>query len=504
MSLTTLVPGVLKDAEPNLLEIPSPEAKSMEQPNSVPIALDASSAPIEPTPMDTVPSTDLTQTETLSLKAEILEHENASATDQSNGHANYAGPSRWHALLATWLGGVFDGMDSSIFAIVLFPALSDLLHTNSHAIVGLHGSYIIAMFMVGWALGAMIFGMAADHLGRARVLTFTIILYAVCTGLCATASTWWELGLYRFLVGAGIGGEMGIGAVLLSECWPGKSRVHAVSAMATSLGFGYFLTAGLNLWLGDYGWRWLFVAGIAPAFLTVYIRMKLKEPKQFIATQKARAVRKESGAASEHTLLSTIKELFNETNKKKTLAIVAVSGTAIITWWAVVAWIPAWVNQLTGDLAVAERSHAMFLKDIGMILSGVLGGWVISKLGYKRCMAMSFLVSFICATGMFLTTKTFGTPLLFWILALGFFAHLPFVILWMYIPELYEARIRSTAFGFTYNIGRLAAAVAALGSGALINIFGGSYAIAASTVATIYLAGAVATIWMPKTNGQVD
>lgn len=182
----------------------------------------------------------------------------------------------------------------------------------------------------------------------------------------------------------------------------------------------------------------------------------------------------------------------------------AVSGTAIITWWAVVAWIPAWVNQLTGDLAVAERSHAMFLKDIGMILSGVLGGWVISKLGYKRCMAMSFLVSFVCATGMFLTTKTFGTPLLFWILALGFFAHLPFVILWMYIPELYEARVRSTAFGFTYNIGRLAAAVAALGSGALINIFGGSYAIAASTVATIYLAGAVATIWMPKTNGQVD
>jgi len=416
---------------------------------------------------------------------------------------NEAGPSPWHALLATWLGGVFDGMDSSIFAIVLFPALSELLHTQSHAVVGLHGSYIIALFMIGWAAGAMIFGMAADHFGRARVLSFTIILYAVCTGLCATASTWWELGIYRFLVGAGIGGEMGIGAVLLSECWPGKSRVHAVGAMATSLGFGYLLTAGLNLWLGNYGWRWLFVAGIAPAFLTVYIRMKLKEPKQFTEVKKQRELQKLSGEAEKVSLTATIKELFNEQYKQRTLAVVAVASVAIVTWWAVIAWIPAWINQLTGDLAVGERSHTMFLKDIGMILSGVLGGWVISKLGYKRCMAMAFLMAFVCSVGMFMTVKSFGFPLLCWVLALGFFAHLPFVILWIYIPELFEARIRSTAFGFTYNIGRFAASLAALGSGALINMFGGSYAMAASTVATIYLVGIAASLLMPKTTGEV-
>lgn len=496
MPTITLDPAVaVCDAETETLEYPASEVP-MEQPISVPV--------------DSATSIDEASTEATCFSlggpevTSQLEAVLSVDTVDESAHKLSAGPSRWHALLATWLGGVFDGMDSSIFAIVLFPALSDLLHTNSHAIVGLHGSYIIAMFMVGWAAGAIIFGMAADHLGRARVLTFTIILYALCTGLCATASTWWELGLYRFLVGAGIGGEMGIGAVLLSECWPGASRKHAVGVMATSLGFGYLLTAGLNLWLGHYGWRWLFVAGVAPAFLTVYIRMKLKEPKQFVAIQKAREALKKSGAASAHTLASTIKELFNPENKTKTLAIVAVSSAAIITWWAVIAWIPAWINQLTGELAVEERSHAMFLKDIGMILSGVLGGWVIGKLGYKKCMAMSFILAFVCSTGMFLTVKSFGVPLLFWILSLGFFAHLPFVILWMYIPELYEARVRSTAFGFTYNIGRFAAAFAALGSGALINIFGGSYAIAASTVATIYLVGAAATIFMPKTSGQVN
>jgi MFS family permease len=433
-----------------------------------------------------------------SLKAAITDA--VVATDE---HSPEAGPSRWHALLATWLGGVFDGMDSSIFAIVLFPALSELLHSQSHAVVGLHGSYIIALFMVGWAAGAMIFGMAADHFGRARTLSFTIILYALCTGLCATASTWWELGIYRFLVGAGIGGEMGIGAVLLSECWPGKSRLHAVGAMATSLGFGYLLTAGLNLWLGNFGWRWLFVAGIIPAFLTVYIRLKLKEPKQFTEVKRQRDLQKQLGNKGE-SLAATLKELFNEKYKMRTLSVVAVASAAIITWWAVIAWIPAWINQLTGDLAVGERSHTMFLKDIGMILSGILGGWVISKLGYKKTMAITFLLAFVCATGMFLTVKSFGFPLLCWVLALGFFAHLPFVVLWVYIPELFEARIRSTAFGFTYNIGRFAAALAALGSGALINIFNGSYALAASTVASIYLVGMVATVMMPTTSGEVD
>src|SRR5258706_14343324 len=92
----------------------------------------------------------------------------------------------WHVLIATWLGGVFDGMDSSIFALVLFPALSELLGTKSHAIVGLHGSYIIALFMVGWAVGSMTFGVLSDYIGRARTLCITILLYAFCTGLCAT------------------------------------------------------------------------------------------------------------------------------------------------------------------------------------------------------------------------------------------------------------------------------------------------------------------------------
>lgn len=418
------------------------------------------------------------------------------------------GPKPWHVLLATWLGGVFDGFDSSIFAMVLFPAVSELIGTKDSSSVGQYGSYIIAMFLVGWAIGAAFFGWLADRIGRAKTLTLTILVYALCTGLCAAAHSWWEMGLYRFLVGAGIGGEMGIGAVLLTECWPKKSRLHAVGFMATSLGVGYLLTASLNLMLGGFGWRWLFVAGIAPAFLTLYIRSKLKEPDNFTRMQNAREEAKntnhEDRTEEQHELLtSTFAALLNKENLRKTCIVSMLTSCAIIAWWAVLSWIPSWINQITGDLAVEQRSHVMFFKDIGMILSGILGGLIITKLGYRKCMGWTFALAFIATVTMFMSFKTF-TPLIFpFIMAVGFFAHVPFVLLWGYIPELYATRIRGTAFGITYNVGRLVAAAAAVLSGELIKVFNGSYATAASTVACVFLLGTIVSFFMPKPCGKM-
>ncbi|HMX46352.1 MAG TPA: MFS transporter [Candidatus Obscuribacter sp.] len=436
-----------------------------------------------------------------------FEEDAESLTEDSPAATTAHKPHPWHAFIATWLGGVFDGMDSSIFAIVLFPALSELLHTQSHSVVGQFGSYIIAMFMVGWAVGAVFFGWLADHIGRARTLSITILLYALFTGLCAFAHNWWELGFYRFLVGAGIGGEMGIGAVLLAECWPKRSRVYALSALATSLGVGYILTAGLNLLLAG-NWRYLFIAGVIPAFLTVYMRMKLKDSDHFHEMQEKKKEAKSKAhherSEADHELLSqTFGALLSKENFNKTIIVGCLTSCAIIAWWAVLSWIPAWINQITGAMAVAERSHTMLFKDMGMILSGILGGFMISRFGYKRCMSLTFVLAFVFTVGMFMTFKSF-TPWIFpCILGVGFFAHVPFVLLWSYIPELYSTRIRSTAFGVTYNMGRMFAALAALGSGWLIQVFSGSYAMAASTFALIFLVGAVTALFMPTPCGKM-
>lgn len=414
----------------------------------------------------------------------------------------------WHVLFATWLGGVADGMDSSIFAIILYPALSDLLHTTSHATVGIYGSYVIALFMLGWAAGAFFFGWLADQIGRAKTLSLTILVYAVATGLCAFSHSWWDLGIYRFLTGAGIGGEMGIGAVLLSECWPRKSRVFALSLLATSLGVGYLTTSGLNLLIGGYGWRNLFLVGILPAFLVVYTQMKLKDSHSFHEIKEKRAVAKgkhENDLTDEDRVMlkSTFMSLWDGQYARRTVVVGLLTSCAIIAWWAVLSWIPAWINQLTGTLAVAERSHVMLFKDIGMICSGLFGGLLIHRFGYKASMAGSFVLAFAATAGMFMTFKEFSPMIFPFVACVGFFAHIPFVLLWSYIPELFETRIRSTAFGVTYNVGRTFAAFAAIASGQLIGLFAGSYAMAATTFASIFLVGAVVSFFMPTPSGDM-
>jgi MFS family permease len=111
---------------------------------------------------------------------------------------------QWTVLLMTWLGFLFDLMDSTLYTLVMGPALQDLLDAGgSVQNIGWYGGLIFSIFLIGWALGGIVFGIAADYLGRKRTLMLTILIYAFFTGLAALAGSWWELGLYRFLTGLG-------------------------------------------------------------------------------------------------------------------------------------------------------------------------------------------------------------------------------------------------------------------------------------------------------------
>lgn len=419
------------------------------------------------------------------------------------------GALNWHVLIATWLGELFDGMDASIYVLVLFPALSDLLNTSSHGEVGVVGSYVLAIFMIGWAVGALVFGILSDYIGRARTMVITILLYAICTGLCAFSQTWQELAFYRFLVGCGIGGEISIGAVILSECFKGRSRLHAVAALSTSFGCGYLIAALLNLYLGGFGWRILFLAGVAPALVTLYIRMKIKEPQQFVTVQQMmRTIEKPRSSLlarlREKMVGLTLWKLFEPENRAKVVVVIGLASTAIIGYWAVLSWIPAWVNQLTGTNAVAERSQTAICMNIGAIVAAALGGFMIERMGRRNAMRLTFGFALMTCVGMFLTVKSFGPALLAWVFFVGGFATLPFVFLFAYVPELFHAGIRGTAFGFSVQLGRVFAAMAALAGGQIIALFGGSYAVAGATVASVYLFGMVCTAFMPDTSGEVE
>jgi MFS family permease len=188
---------------------------------------------------------------------------------------------QWLVLVVAWHGWVFDAMDATIYTIVLHPALHD--HTASgrptaeH--IGWYGGIIFSIFLIGWAIGGITFGVVADRFGRTKILIATILMYAVFTGAAALSQEWWHLALYRFLTALGIGGEWAAGAALVAESWPEDKRAKAAGILQSAWAVGFFLAALCNLVLKDaYGWRGLFLIGILPAFVTLLIRWWVKEP----------------------------------------------------------------------------------------------------------------------------------------------------------------------------------------------------------------------------------
>src|SRR5215471_4614113 len=185
---------------------------------------------------------------------------------------------QWLVLAVAWLGWVFDSMDATIYALVLHPALQDLLSRQtsvpvSPEAIGWYGGIIFSIFLIGWALGGIGFGVLADRIGRTRTLIFTILLYAIFTGMAALSATWWQLALFRFLTALGIGGEWAAGAALVAEVWPEQKRAQAAGLLQSAWAAGFLTAAVVNLLMRECGWRPIFVVGVGPALVALLVRV---------------------------------------------------------------------------------------------------------------------------------------------------------------------------------------------------------------------------------------
>ena len=185
--------------------------------------------------------------------------------------------------LAAWGGWALDGMDSFIYALVLVPAMRELLPNSgiepTNANVGFYGSILFAMFLVGWGL-ALIWGPIADRFGRMKTLLLTVLCFSLFTFLSAFATNIWALGMFRLLAGLGIGGEWSVGATFISEEWPEDRRIMGAGLMHTGYYFGFFLAAIANYFIGaNYGWRAMFIVGGLPALVIAFFYNRVQEPE---------------------------------------------------------------------------------------------------------------------------------------------------------------------------------------------------------------------------------
>src|SRR4051812_28067420 len=189
---------------------------------------------------------------------------------------------QWKSGLAAWLGWFFDGLDMHLFTIVATPFVALLLAMDEHSqAVTEKSSWIQASFLIGWAVGGGLFGRVGDRLGRSRALMLTILTYAMFTGLSYFAQTWWQLLIFRFLAALGIGGEWAVGASLLSETWPKRWRPWMAAVLQTGVNLGVMLAVATLFFMADLPPRYVFLVGVLPAFLVLWIRRAVPEPEEW-------------------------------------------------------------------------------------------------------------------------------------------------------------------------------------------------------------------------------
>ena len=373
-----------------------------------------------------------------------------------------------------WAGWTLDGMDSVIYALVLSPALTELLPKSGYkataANVGFAGSVLFALFLVGWGL-SLIWGPIADRFGRSRVLAATIFVYAIFTGAAALSQTVWQLGLFRLLAGIGIGGEWALAGTYVAEAWPEDRRKMGAGYLQTGYYAGFFLASALNYTVAArYGWRAMFWCGLTPVVVAVMVLLRVKESERW--QQKAK-VKAEAG-------VSSLRRIFSPPYTQRTLVNTVLLASAICGLWAAAVYAPTAIISLAkreGLLqpqAVRMSSFGMGLLSLGTILGCLAVPPLAERIGRKRTLAFYFLGMAICILLSFRWAFYLPRGLHRFIAVLfflGFFGG-NFAIFSLWLPEQYGTTVRATAFAFTTSFGRFIAAGVNFAVGALVSRMG--------------------------------
>jgi MFS family permease len=359
---------------------------------------------------------------------------------------------------AAWAGWTLDGMDSFIYALVLAPALTELLPRSgiaaSPAHVGLAGSILFALFLVGWGLSA-VWGPLADRFGRSRVLAFTVLVYAVFTGMAALSQNVWQLAAFRLLTGIGIGGEWALAGTYVAEAWPEDRRKMGAGYLQTGYYAGFFLAATLNYTVGArLGWRAMFVCGLLPVILAFVIAARVREPERWRGTG-ARARRRHPWA-----------EILDATYRRRTIVNASLVAVAIIGLWAGAVYEPTAIITLAkrAGMSPIEAAHMASygtgLLSIGTILGCLALPPLAERFGRRPVLAAYFLgmgVTIAFAFGVVFYRPDALYPFIATLFVLGFFGG-NFAMFSLWLPEQYATPVRATAFAFATSIGRFVGA----------------------------------------------
>jgi MFS family permease len=405
---------------------------------------------------------------------------------------------QWLALWSGFLGWLFDSMDLNLFTLVLFPSVTDLLHSSHPGEVARTGGYIMAIKLFCWGIGGILFGVVADRVGRARTMVITILIYAAFTGLSGLAQSWEQLGLLQAVAGFGIGGEWAAGAALIAETWREEHRARAMQVMQMAFAFGFFIAALDNVLLGPISWRWVLAAGALPGVVALTIRMAVPEPERWV-----RMHEESTRAARRRNARATFAAVFAPDLRRRTIVGALVASAMMIGCWGGLTLLPSWIQQLVhasgGRNGVQTVSYAFMLMMVGAVIGYLTLIWLTDAIGRRMSYFVFCAGSLVSSLYLFMVIHDLDS-LLWFMPVYGYFTIGGFGTFAAYLPELFPTRVRATGQGFCWNAARSLTAIGPVAAGVLIGAFGSFPAAAASTTVA-FLVGLVAIWFGPETQG---
>lgn len=420
---------------------------------------------------------------------------------------------KWMALLAAFLGWMFDGLEIGLFPLVARPAMLELVGEQAQRAIIPWIVGVTATFLVGAACGGVLFGWLGDRIGRVKAMVWSVLTYSVFSGLCAFSQAPWQLGTLRFISALGMGGEWALGVSLVMEIWPSRSRplLAGLIGAAANVGFLFIGLLALALaqpgflgWLGDRltwlfpaswfkesSWRFLLLLGAVPALLTFFIRLFVPESERW-----KHAV--SSGPRAR------VRDIFTGGLARLTVLGACLAGVALLGTWGSVQQAVPWANQLASKAGLNPReatATAQICAAVGAIVGTILAALVADRINRRAVYFGLCLVSLGVCQYLFRGVTSYGTGFLATLTVANGFTAAFYGWLPLYLPELFPTRVRATGSGFTFNFGRVLAAIGAVTAAIY---YGGeeNYPQMCGITSLVYAAG-LAIIWLgPETKGK--
>jgi len=431
---------------------------------------------------------------------------------------------QWRVLIAANLGWLFDGFEIYALFLTVGFALKQLLDVGQAAAIPQYAGYILAFTVFGWATGGVIGGIVADYIGRKRTMLLAILAYSLTTGLSAFAWDWVSFAVLRFLVGVAIGSEWATGASIVSEVWPDHARGKGGGLLQGGFGLGSILVSlvwlgitsdSLGAWLGTQGphaWRYLYLIGVLPALVVLWIRRNIPEsPRWEEANERRRFAhaQRQSGAVLEGVDAAltrfTVVDLFSDRSVRRPLIFAFLMMLSVtFAFYGVGTFIPTYV---AGVAAKAGLSGPAWAGWAGLITSvcGTFGfvslGFLADAVGRKPTVMLWYTMCLVLTPLVYLWGGWGFAPLLVLVGIFGFFTLGVWAWAPVWLPELFPTRMRGTAVAFCFNAPRFISCLGPLIAGTLIGYFGG-FGPAATIVGLFFILGVAAAPFLPETNGK--